>query len=65
MAPKVQRIVVQRGDSRRSAQQGYFASAYNTLTSAENATVIRSIAMFGAAVAFFSSSWSEFILPPL
>jgi len=65
MAPKQQRIVVQKADPRRPAPKGYVASAYNSLTSPENATVVRSIAVFGVAVAFFSSSWSEFLLPPL
>jgi len=47
MAPKQQRIVVQKPDPRRPAQKGYFSSAYNTLTSAENASVVRSVAIFG------------------
>ncbi|KIN05710.1 hypothetical protein OIDMADRAFT_16945 [Oidiodendron maius Zn] len=63
--PKAQRVVVQRGEPRRAAPQGYFSSAYHTLTSPENSSVVRSIAIFGVAVAFFSSPWSEFILPPL
>ncbi|CZR53308.1 probable component of translocase of the outer mitochondrial membrane complex [Phialocephala subalpina] len=65
MAPKQQRIQVAKADPRRPAQKGYIASTYQTLTSPENASVVRSIAVFGAAVAFFSSSWSEFLLPPL
>ncbi|KAL3422566.1 hypothetical protein PVAG01_06722 [Phlyctema vagabunda] len=65
MAPKQQRIAVQKGDTRRGAPKGYVSQVYNTVTSAENASVVRSIAVFGAAVAFFSSSWSEFLLPPL
>jgi len=47
MAPKPQRIVVQKADSRRPAPKGYFVSAYNTLTSTENVSVVRSIAIFG------------------
>lgn len=47
MAPKQQRIVVQRADPRRPAPKGYFASAYRTLTSPENASVVRSVAVFG------------------
>ncbi|PMD23702.1 hypothetical protein NA56DRAFT_643783 [Hyaloscypha hepaticicola] len=65
MAPKQQRIQVQKADPRRSQPKGYFSTAYNTLTSPENASVVRSVAVFGVAVAFFSSSWSEFLLPPL
>ncbi|TVY29686.1 hypothetical protein LHYA1_G000862 [Lachnellula hyalina] len=66
MPPKVQRIPIQAAtSSRRSAPKGYFASTYNTLTAPENASVVRSVAVFGAAVALFASSWSEFLLPPL
>ncbi|EHY57251.1 hypothetical protein HRR83_002739 [Exophiala dermatitidis] len=60
MPPK--RITVQ--PARRSAKpQGYFSSLYHTLTSEENSSVVISVAMFGAAVAFFSSEWSEMLLP--
>jgi len=65
MAPKQQRIQVAKADVRRPAQKGYLSSTYQTLTSPENASVVRSVAVFGVAVAFFSSSWSEFLLPPL
>ncbi|KUJ18066.1 uncharacterized protein LY89DRAFT_684004 [Mollisia scopiformis] len=65
MAPKQQRIQVGKAEVRRPAQKGYLSSTYQTLTSPENASVVRSIAVFGVAVAFFSSSWSEFLLPPL
>ncbi|KAH6683121.1 hypothetical protein B0J14DRAFT_647345 [Halenospora varia] len=65
MAPKATRVPVQRVDApRRSSNKGYVSSAYSALTSPENASVVRSVAVFGAAVAFFSSSWSEFLLPP-
>ena len=47
MAPKQQRITVQKADPRRPAPRGYFSSAYNSLTSAENASVVRSVAVFG------------------
>lgn len=60
-----QRVVVERGPRRGApAPQGYFSQTYNALTSPENASVVRSVAIFGVAVAFFSSSWSEFLLPP-
>jgi hypothetical protein len=58
MAPKQQRIVVQKADSRRPTPKGYFSTAYNTLTSAENASVVRSIAVFGVSYTFFSGIWS-------
>ncbi|UNI15311.1 hypothetical protein JDV02_001854 [Purpureocillium takamizusanense] len=51
------------GPSRR-APKGFVASTYETLTSSENAAVVRSIAVFGAAVTFLSSSWGELLLPP-
>merc|ERR1711939_1282452 len=62
MAPK--RVQVARADARRPAPKGYDSNVYNTLTSPENASVVRSVAVFGVAIAFFSSSWSEFLLPP-
>ncbi|KAI0455827.1 TOM core complex subunit Tom6 [Xylaria acuta] len=61
MAPK--RITVQPG-SRAAAPKGVIASTYNTLTSPENASVVKSVAVFSAAVAFFASPWSEYLLPP-
>ncbi|KAG0652483.1 hypothetical protein D0Z07_0066 [Hyphodiscus hymeniophilus] len=51
MAPKQQRIVVQKADPRRPAPKGYFSTAYNTLTSPENASVVRSVAVFGGDTA--------------
>ncbi|GJN86960.1 hypothetical protein VFPFJ_10851 [Purpureocillium lilacinum] len=51
------------GPSRR-APKGFVASTYETLTSSENAAVVRSIAVFGAAVTFLASSWGELLLPP-
>ncbi|KFY12840.1 hypothetical protein V492_03637 [Pseudogymnoascus sp. VKM F-4246] len=67
MPPKTQRVVVERAGGRRvgGAQKGYFGQAYETVTSSENASVVRSIAVFGVAVAFFSSSWSDMLLPAL
>ncbi|KAK2743910.1 hypothetical protein FQN57_004533 [Myotisia sp. PD_48] len=47
----------------QSSQQGYFAAAYQQLTAAENATVVRSIVIFGAAVGFLQSPLSEWLLP--
>ncbi|RDA95540.1 hypothetical protein CP533_1185 [Ophiocordyceps camponoti-saundersi (nom. inval.)] len=48
----------------RRAPKSFFTSAYETLTAPENASVVRSIAMFGAAVAFLASPWSSILLPP-
>ncbi|CCF44756.1 hypothetical protein CH063_03420 [Colletotrichum higginsianum] len=62
MPPK--RIVVERGSPRSRQPKGYFRSTYDALTSSENAPVVRSIVVFGAAVTFLSSSWGEFLLPP-
>jgi len=60
MPPK--RVAIQPA-ARRNQPQGYFGSIYHTLTSEENASVVLSVAMFGAAVAFFNSEWSEMLLP--
>ncbi|KAI5920966.1 hypothetical protein F4810DRAFT_712981 [Camillea tinctor] len=63
MPPK--RIMVERGGaSRPRPSKGFFASTYEVLTSPENASVVRSIAVFGAAVTFLASPWGEFLLPP-
>ncbi|KAL2753961.1 hypothetical protein ACRALDRAFT_1062938 [Sodiomyces alcalophilus JCM 7366] len=63
MAPK--RILVERsGSSRHRQPKGAIASTYDALTSPENASIVRSIAIFGASVAFLASSWGEFLLPP-
>jgi hypothetical protein len=53
MAPKQQRIQVAKADPRRPQAKGYVSSAYNTLTSPENASVVRSIAVFGVCVPQF------------
>ncbi|OBT79585.1 hypothetical protein VF21_01256 [Pseudogymnoascus sp. 05NY08] len=67
MPPKTQRVVVERagGGRRLGAQRGYLGQAYEAVTSSENASVVRSIAVFGVAVAFFSSQWSDMLLPAL
>ncbi|CAG8980590.1 hypothetical protein HYALB_00002588 [Hymenoscyphus albidus] len=64
MPPK-QFSVARSGGPRRGHQQGYFGAAYSAITSKDNRSVVQSVGIFGVAVAFFSSSWSEFILPPL
>ncbi|KAI1331676.1 hypothetical protein F5Y16DRAFT_358970 [Xylariaceae sp. FL0255] len=60
MPPK--RIYVEH---RAPAPKGYIASTYDALTSAENASVVRSVGIFGVAVAFFASPWSDWLLPPV
>lgn len=45
MAPK--RIQIQTADHPRRAPKGYFSNVYSTLTSPENASVVRSVAVFG------------------
>ncbi|KAM0236752.1 hypothetical protein ACHAPO_004793 [Fusarium lateritium] len=60
MAPK--RIAVEPRS--RRAPKGVIGSTYDALTSSENAAVVRSIAIFGFAVTFLSSSWGEILLPP-
>ncbi|EEA18753.1 TOM core complex subunit Tom6, putative [Talaromyces marneffei ATCC 18224] len=62
MAPK--RVVVQSG-RRDQEQAGLFGATYKEITNPENATIVRSIVIFSAAVAFFHSSLSEFLIPPL
>ncbi|KAK3381834.1 hypothetical protein B0H63DRAFT_561445 [Podospora didyma] len=62
--PAPQRVIVERqgASSRSSKPQGFVASTYETLTSPDNASVVRSLALFGAAVTFLTSSWSEIIM---
>ncbi|PGH11191.1 hypothetical protein AJ79_05033 [Helicocarpus griseus UAMH5409] len=64
MAPK-QRVVVQTGPTRKRQQEpsGFLSSAYRSITASENATVVRSVVVFGAAVAFLHSSFSELLIP--
>jgi hypothetical protein len=54
MPPKQQRILVEKATPRRAAPKGYFASTYNTLTSPENASVVRSVAVFGVSLSLFA-----------
>ena len=50
MPPK--RIVVERSAPRSRAPKGVFASTYETLTSAENAAMVRSITAFGVSTTY-------------
>ncbi|KZZ89106.1 hypothetical protein AAP_04591 [Ascosphaera apis ARSEF 7405] len=60
MAPR--RVVV-APPTRRAPPRGVLGGTWATLTDPENASTVRAIATFGAAVAFLSSSWSELLLP--
>lgn len=44
--------------------KGFFRSTYDTLTSPDNASVVKGIAAFAVGTAFLASSWAEFLLPP-
>ncbi|PHH69571.1 hypothetical protein CDD82_7667 [Ophiocordyceps australis] len=48
----------------RRAPKGFWSATYHVLTAPENASMVRSIAAFGAAVAFLASPWGEILLPP-
>ncbi|KAI1079740.1 hypothetical protein F5B20DRAFT_580895 [Whalleya microplaca] len=58
------KVVVERSAPRSRAPKGYFRSTYDAVTSPENADVVRSVAVFGAAIAFLASPWGEFFLLP-
>ncbi|RPA97508.1 hypothetical protein L873DRAFT_1108349 [Choiromyces venosus 120613-1] len=45
-------------------QRGLLSSIYHGIKSPENASVVRSVAVFAAATAFLSSSWTDYLLPP-
>ncbi|KAL5334856.1 hypothetical protein BJX70DRAFT_402157 [Aspergillus crustosus] len=48
----------------KHAEQGFLSAAYEQITAPDNATIVRSILIFGAGVAFLHSSLSELLLPP-
>jgi len=56
MAPRIQ---VQRADAprRSAAPKGYVASTYSALTSPENASVVRSVVIFGVCLVAFRLSF--------
>ncbi|KAI1336472.1 hypothetical protein F5Y15DRAFT_418781 [Xylariaceae sp. FL0016] len=62
MPPK--RVLVEPAGGRSRAPKGFFASTYAALTSPENASVVRSVAVFGGAVAFIASPLAEYLLTP-
>jgi hypothetical protein len=45
MAPK--RTLVEKSTTRSKAPKGYFRATYDALTSTENVSVVRSVAVFG------------------
>ncbi|KAI9807729.1 MAG: hypothetical protein M1826_004473 [Phylliscum demangeonii] len=72
MPAKAERVVVHSSSALTSSRSrggasapGYLGAAYRELTAPENASVVRAIAFFGVAVAFLTSSWREFLLPPI
>lgn len=63
--PSTRVVVESQGGAPRhrvSNSKGFIASTYQTLTSEENASVVRSVAFFGVAVTFLASSWSELLV---
>ncbi|CEJ55112.1 hypothetical protein PMG11_01387 [Penicillium brasilianum] len=60
MAPK--RVAV--SNSARP-QKGFLSTVYDEATNPENATIVRSLLVFGAGVAFLHSSLGELLLPPM
>ncbi|KAI1442594.1 putative TOM core complex subunit Tom6 [Annulohypoxylon stygium] len=47
------------------SNKGFISSTYETVTSPDNVEVVRSIAVFGAAIAILASPWCEYLLPPI
>ncbi|PLB49622.1 putative TOM core complex subunit Tom6 [Aspergillus steynii IBT 23096] len=45
-------------------QKGFIGTAYDEITHPENTTIVRSLLVFGAGVAFLHSSLGELLLPP-
>ncbi|EAA61951.1 hypothetical protein AN9118.2 [Aspergillus nidulans FGSC A4] len=48
----------------KHSEKSFFSAAYEQITSPEHKTIVRSILVFGAGVAFLHSSLSELLLPP-
>ncbi|KAJ5621939.1 hypothetical protein N7528_005171 [Penicillium herquei] len=48
-----------------TAQKGFFSTALSEARNPENATIVRSIAIFTVGVAFLHSSLGEILLPPM
>ncbi|PPJ58070.1 hypothetical protein CBER1_03881 [Cercospora berteroae] len=52
------------GGPRPAPRGGFARETYNWVTSADNRSVVTSLAFFAGGVAFLSSSWAEILLPP-
>lgn len=52
MAPK--RVVVTTTSGRGRQQEGLFGSAWRELTASENATIVRSVLVFGVSICTFT-----------
>ncbi|KAL3432503.1 hypothetical protein BDV09DRAFT_174071 [Aspergillus tetrazonus] len=48
----------------KHSEKSFLSAAYEQITSPEHKTIVRSILVFGAGVAFLHSSLSELLLPP-
>ncbi|KAL7271906.1 hypothetical protein RUND412_005305 [Rhizina undulata] len=59
MVPKSRAVASVRSRSK----PGVIASIYQELKSPENASIVRSVVVFAAAVTFFQSSWGEYLAP--
>ncbi|PWW75631.1 hypothetical protein C7212DRAFT_325520 [Tuber magnatum] len=46
-------------------QRGLISSFCHGIKSPENASVVRSVTVFVVAAVFLSSSWTDYLLPPL
>jgi hypothetical protein len=56
MAPKQAQLRV--ASTQRRGNKGYFGEAYSAITSPENATVVRSVAVFGVCIFSHSEEWN-------
>jgi len=61
MPPKRQPVNL----SRPRQQQSTASYLYHALSEPENFSVVKSLAMFGVAVGFFSSGLTDYILPSM
>ncbi|OQD72606.1 hypothetical protein PENDEC_c020G01112 [Penicillium decumbens] len=60
MAPN--RVVVSNNGR---PQKSFMSTIYDEATSPENTTIVRSLLVFSAGVAFLHSSLGEILLPPM
>ncbi|KAK7191422.1 hypothetical protein DPSP01_002975 [Paraphaeosphaeria sporulosa] len=50
-------------NGRRGAEPNFAVSAYQTIMSQDNRSVVTAIGMFAIGVTFLHSSWAEILLP--